>query len=303
MIKSVIDVGSNSVLLVVAEKQDGSWRTIEETSAVTGLGKGTKTSGLLSESGMASTLAAIKTAFDRASNLGSDPPIAAATMAARIASNTSDFLARADSQGTPVRVLSGTDEADLGFRAVAKDPLFADADRLSIVDVGGHSTEIVVADRSNMGWNTLFRWSFPLGALGLREDSLEPDSPTPQDILRSVVVIDDKLSGQNWPLPCGQVVTLGATGTNLVTLREKMDEWQPDRVHGAWLGYDEISLSVAWLSAFDDAGRARLKGIEKGREHTIHAGALILERCLFALGSSGCTVSVRGWRHALLESE
>ena len=99
----------------------------------------------------------------------------------------------------------------------------------------------------------------------------------------------------------GLVVTLGATGTNLVTIRERMTVWDADRVHGATLEYEEVSRAAVWLSGLGDAGRAAVPGIERGREHTIHAGALILERCLFKLGSESCRVSVRGWRHAMLD--
>jgi exopolyphosphatase/guanosine-5'-triphosphate,3'-diphosphate pyrophosphatase len=115
------------------------------------------------------------------------------------------------------------------------------------------------------------------------------------------VQIDDAIGLRYLPHQCGTVVTLGATGTNLVTIREKMAAWDPVRVHGSVLGYDEVSLAFEHLSSLGDAGRAAVVGIEKGREHTLHAGALILERALYALGAEECSVSVRGWRHALLE--
>ena len=88
----------------------------------------------------------------------------------------------------------------------------------------------------------------------------------------------------------------------MVTIRGGITVWSPDLVHGAELGYEDVSKSVETMFELDDAGRAALPGIEKGREHTLHVGALILERFLFAVGANSCTVSVRGWRHALLES-
>ena len=95
-------------------------------------------------------------------------------------------------------------------------------------------------------------------------------------------------------------VVLGATGTNLVSIRERMETWQPEKVHGATLLYEEVGRAVGWLCDMDDDGRAALVGIEKGRQRTIHSGSLILERGLYALRASACRVSVRGWRHALV---
>src|SRR5690606_3423590 len=123
--------------LLVAEKlPDGSWKTLHETSTVTGLGKGTKHSGLIGHEGWGSTLAALKTAFATAEKFNAESVTAAGTMALRIAINASDFLQAAQNQSTPVNVISGDLEAELGFLAVAQDPLFANSNRISIIDPG-----------------------------------------------------------------------------------------------------------------------------------------------------------------------
>lgn len=300
----MIDVGSNSVLLLVSELQDGVWNPIRETSEVTALGEGTKATGLLSETGMADTLAAVKRAYEVAHSMGAESVRAAATMAARIASNTQDFLARAEAAGTPIMVLPGEEEAELGFRAVVDDPtLIAPSEyRVSIIDVGGHSTELVTAERNRSnGWNVLFRQSFPVGTLGLRGSVLEGQSPDGLALMRATSQIDELIASGNPPSEAGVAVVLGATGTNLVTIREGMAEWDSHRVHGAWLDYEEVSKAVGWMSPMTDAQRRAILGIEPGRERTIHIGSLILERFLHALHAEGCRVSVRGWRYALLE--
>ncbi|MBX7132486.1 MAG: hypothetical protein K1X67_07400 [Fimbriimonadaceae bacterium] len=301
MIRAVVDVGSNSVLLTVAEKVGEGWRTVAEATRVTGLGRGTKQSGVLSEEAMGDTLQGLREVFEIARAHGANEVLAAATMAARIASNTADFQDRARAQGTPVDVLSGEDEASLGFLSVANDPLFASAARVSIIDPGGHSTELVTADRKHGGWDVLFRRSYPIGTLGLRGSVLSEESPSLAARLAAVREIDQIIGLEYLPHQCGTVVTLGATGTNLITIRERMTTWQPERVHGQVLDYEEIGRAVGWMFDLDDAGRAAIVGIEPGREGTVHIGALILERFLFALHGLECAVSVRGWRHALLE--
>ncbi len=303
MRRAAIDVGSNSVLLTVEEFVDGAWKSVIETTEVTGLGEGTKSTGLLGEEPMKRTLAGIARAYGGARDAGTTSVVAAATMAARIASNTPDFLHRAKAQGTPVFVLSGELEAQLGFLAVAEDPLFAGQGRVSIVDPGGHSTEIVTAERGASGWEVLLRRSYPVGTLGLRSDTLSGESPDFRALLRAVREIDDLIGLCYLPNQAGEVVVLGASGTNLVTIRDKLLRWDAAKVHGAWLDYEEVSKAAGWLSTMTDAERARVPGLEPGREGTIHIGALILERFLFALRVLGCRVSVRGWRHALIEHE
>jgi exopolyphosphatase / guanosine-5'-triphosphate,3'-diphosphate pyrophosphatase len=299
--KAVIDVGSNSVLLVVAEQRDGHWHSIHEASSVTALGEGTKATGLLGEPGMSATLGALRHFFESARGLGAKDVLAAATMAARIAQNTQDFLTRAQGQGTPVTILSGEDEAELGFQAVATDPMFASEPRLSIIDPGGHSTELVTADRKSDGWKVRFRRSYPVGTLGLRSSHFPEERLESVRIFQGVSYIDDLIGLAYLPHQSGVAVVLGATGTNLISIRDHLLEWDPERVHGAALDYEEVSKAFGWLGAMNDAERAGVPGMEKGREKTIHLGTLILERFLYALRTEGCRVSVRGWRHALLE--
>jgi exopolyphosphatase / guanosine-5'-triphosphate,3'-diphosphate pyrophosphatase len=268
---------------------------------VTALGEGARASGRLAPERMDATLAALKEAFAAAERLGARRVVAAATMAVRIATNAEEFLERAHAQGTPVQVLSGDREAQLGFESVANDPQFGSETRLSIVDVGGHSTEIATASRIETGWSVELRRSYALGTLALRGAVLAAEAPTPPDVLRAVAEIDDAIGLAYLPGRCGRVVALGATGTNLVTIREEMTEWDPERVHGAYLDYEDVGKAAGWMMRMTDAERAAIVGIEPGRERSIHIGALLLERFLHALRAEGCSVSVRGWRHALLE--
>ena len=298
--RAAIDVGSNSVLLLIAEWDGHGWRAIRELSRVTGLGTGTKTSGLLHPDRMADTLAALGEMFDMAREHGVSDVKAAGTMALRIATNTPEFLAMAAAQGTPVVVIAGDEEAELGFEAVASTVDPGRCHRLAIIDVGGHSTELVNAVHNGSAWVAEFRRSYPIGALGLRESIFLEERSTSLEILRASSEIDHVVGLSYRPGTIGEVVALGATGTNLVTIREKMVQWDADRVEGSRLDYEEISKAVGWMMPMSDGERADIIGIEKGREKTLHIGTLILERFLFALRAEGCLVSTRGWRHTYL---
>lgn len=301
MVRAVADVGSNSVLLLVCQFKGGRWEPILERSTVTGLGVGTKSSGLLGAAGMDATLQTLATYRELALAAGAATLRCGATMAARIATNCDEFCRRGTAQGTPIQVLTGEQEAELGMQAVVTDPLFVGADRVSIIDPGGHSTELVTSDQANHCWTTRFRRSYPIGALGLRETAISTERATPAQVLRAVATIDDTIGLCYRPNECGLVVSLGATGTNLITVRERILEWDTSLVHGKPLEYEEVSRASQWLLEMDDAERAAIAGIEPGRERSLHLGALILERFLFALRAETCVVSTRGWRYAYLE--
>lgn len=302
MTRAVLDVGSNSVLLVVGELREGALQVLRETSAVTGLGRETKQTGTLSRQGIERTLATMRHAFETAREAGAEKVLAAATMAARIARNTRDFQSAAQAQGTPVFVLSAQAEAELGLAAVCDDPAIARSDRITMLDPGGHSTEVVTAVARYGAWVPETSQSFALGTLGLRGGVLADARPSPADRLRAVVEIDEALAHGSFSQAPGDVALVGAVGTNLVSIREGMTVWDAEAIHGASLTYEEISRAAGALMDLDDAGRAGLVGIEPGREDTLHIGALIVERLLHRLGVERCCVSVRGWRHALLHA-
>lgn len=303
MIRTIVDVGSNSVLTLIAQRSGSNWEVLFESSKITGLGRGTKESGVLSEPSMAATLAALKDAKLNAERLGSKSWLAAATMAARIASNTNEFLERAEAQGTPVVVIPGEMEAELGFLSVAEDPLFQHENRLSLIDPGGNSTELVVGERTTSSWDVKFRQSFPIGALSLLSDILAEECPSSAAVFRASRAIDACLTEIPKDFLAGFVTTVGATGTNLTSIREKLPSYQPNRIHGQVLSFEEISSTMSALFALPVRERAKVIGIEPGREPTLPVGALILERLLFAINAEACCVSTRGWRYALLDRE
>ncbi|MEX2243196.1 MAG: hypothetical protein WD716_05040 [Fimbriimonadaceae bacterium] len=300
MRRAVVDVGSNSVLLVVAERTGDGWQTIAESSQVTGLGTDTRATGLLRQDAQERTLTAVQQAFARAAGL-SAPCMAAATMAVRIATNADEFLTAARRQGTPVIVLSGEDEARLGLESVMNDREFQSYERITVIDPGGHSTELTTAARTPDGTKTLFSKSFPVGALALRDGPMGADSPNSAARFSASFELDAQLDLDYEPGFAGVAVALGASATNLVTVRERMTQWDAERVHGQRLTYEEVSKSAAWMSELTEAERAKIVGLEPGREKTIHIGALILERFMNAVHVSECLVSTRGWRHALLD--
>ena len=177
MRKACIDVGSNSLLLLVEERTDSGWRTLQDCSTVTALGEGVKQTGVLAPEAMQRTLSVLKSYFELAKSLKCDEIHAAGTMAVRMAQNQVEFLELAAKQQTPISVLSGEDEARLGLESVIFDPLFAGQTKIAVIDPGGQSTEITLAERTQNTYKTVFSHSFPIGTLGIRSNFMPSAKP------------------------------------------------------------------------------------------------------------------------------
>ena len=286
----MVDVGSNSILLTIGERDLDGWHVLHETSEVTALGEGIKSTGKLLPISAQKTLEAIKSAFATADSFGANVR-AYGTMALRLAENRNDFLNSAVRQGTPVTVISGDLEAELGVACVTEDPEFKGR-QTSVVDVGGHSTEIT----------SVASQSYPIGTLGLRSNFLCEESPAAGSILAATKAIDE-VFGSVGPIGRGGIVVgIGASVTNLAAIRAELPKWDPAAVHGKSVTYEEVSRFVGRSMRMTDQERSGLIGIEKGREKTIHIGALIVERAMLALATEEIYVSAKGWRHAMLES-
>jgi exopolyphosphatase/guanosine-5'-triphosphate,3'-diphosphate pyrophosphatase len=142
---AVIDVGTNTVLLLVAERTPSGFAAIAELGAITRLGKGVDASHRLAANATERTLDAIGRFAEEARRLGATALVVSATSAARDAENGVEFLAAAQVRAdAKVEILSGEEEAQLSYLAVSNDfAAEAGARELVALDIGGGSTEFI----------------------------------------------------------------------------------------------------------------------------------------------------------------
>src|SRR6266850_1479980 len=176
--RAVIDVGTNSIKLLVAEVAGHDVRPLLEDSKQTRLGRGFYETHRLQPEAIAATAKAVAKFADAARELRAASIRVIATSAARDAVNPQD-LASAIQQacGLNVEIISGELEADLVFQGVTTDPALA-REPLLLLDVGGGSTEFILGQ----GEQKHFRQSFPLGAVRLMEAVPHSDPPTPEQL-------------------------------------------------------------------------------------------------------------------------
>ncbi|MEJ5250622.1 MAG: Ppx/GppA family phosphatase [Chthonomonadetes bacterium] len=293
---AVFDIGTNSILLTIVEVQGGEIRSLCERSRITRLGEGLNKTGILGEIPQQRSLDALKHLLDEVRDYRADFTIAAGTEVLRRAGNAQVFLQACEQMGLHVEVISGEREAYLSYLSVAKDPLFAGYTHLTMLDVGGGSTEI---SRGHNGSLTRSH-SYPLGAVRLTEALLHTDPPTTDEIHHLQEEVRAHLRDEP-PLQTGEyLVGVGGTFVNLASLHGQYTDFLPDRVHGAVLTAEQVQALANLLCALPLEERRRLPGIEPERAPVLHTGACIVHAVMQCLGAHQLAVSMRGLRWGLI---
>ncbi len=296
---ATIDVGTNSVLLLVADRQpDGRFHAVQERAEITRLGRGVDQSRRLSPEGMETTLQVLSDFADEARRLGAEAIAVSATSAARDAQNGAEFLEAARQRaGLTVEIISGEQEAQLSFASAHMDFGSAAAGPLLVVDIGGGSTEFIYGDTAG---KVTFRHSFDVGSVRMTERYVRADPPSAEDRARVEAHLRETFSSLPPCPPGAQLVGIAGTVTTLFTVRHAIDPYDPERVHGGTLSLAELDALVDSLCQKPLAERQKLPGLQPKRADVIPAGALILRECLRALRLDNCLVSDRGLRWGLL---
>ncbi|RKH58900.1 Ppx/GppA phosphatase family protein [Corallococcus aberystwythensis] len=294
-----IDIGTNSVLLLVADRQpDGRFQAVVERAEITRLGRGVDTSRVLSSDGMEATLSVLVAFANEARELGAEAIAVSATSAARDAKNGADFIAAAKARAdVTVEIIPGEMEAQLSFAAVAQDFASEAAGPLLVVDIGGGSTEFIYG---NDAGTVAFRHSFDVGAVRLTERYVRTDPLSREERGAIESHLRDTFSALPPPPPASMLVGVAGTVTTLYALQHQMATYDAEAVHGGTLSRGELDALTDRLCALPLDARRALPGLQPKRADVIPAGALILREAVKALGLDACRVSDRGLRWGLL---
>ena len=288
MRRAVIDIGTNTVKLLVADISERHVVPIIEKDRTTRLGEGVDHGKRLLPAAMARTVRAIQDFLAEAKALGATDCVAVATSAARDAANRDEFLSQVRHEcGLEVQLISGDREAELIFRGVSSDPEWSGA-RILVVDVGGGSAEFIQGAGGKM---ELFR-SLPLGALRLTEKFREGPFAELCEYLR--VTLREALAGYD-ASGCRMI----ATGGTMVTLA-RVECGAADH---ATISREKVQALVRRLEAMPLAKRKTVPGLPPERADIIVAGGAVLLTAMELLEASELTVSVRNLRYGALLSD
>ncbi len=300
--RSVIDIGTNSVKLLVADVADGGAEPVLECSEQTRLGRGFYETHLLQRGAVAHTARVVARFALQARELGASPPRVIATSAARDARNPEQLLiAIHQSCGLSVEIIPGEQEADWAFVGVRSDRRLRDAPLL-ILDVGGGSTEFILGN----GAARLFSQSFPLGTVRMLERLKPGDAPGPDDLERGLVFVGDYLTScvvpavaSVWALLAHekpQLVGTGGTASVLAALELGLKSFDRERIESVSLTRSQVRSQVERLWGLPLTERRRLPGLPPDRADVMLTGAVIYHAVLSHFDLPTLRVSTRGMR-------
>jgi exopolyphosphatase/guanosine-5'-triphosphate,3'-diphosphate pyrophosphatase len=287
---AVLDLGTNSTRLLVADVADDAITELERRSTVTRLGEGVDATGVLSEAAIdrvTGTVAGYREVIDR---LGANTVVAIATSAMRDAENGPSFHRTLQQRfGIDARTISGDEEARLTFRGATAGR--SDAGETMVIDIGGGSTEYVVG---RPGRDPAFNVSTRMGSVRHTERHVEGDPPSADEVAALSADAEQVVKRE---LP-GAVrdgvrhgIAVAGTATSLAAIDLELDPYDPERVHGHRLSLAACNRILAMLAALPLAERRKVTGLHPDRAPTIVAGTAILRESIRCCGLAGVEIS------------
>ena len=288
---AVVDLGTNSTRLLVAEVQDGRLRELERLTHVTRLGEGVDASGRLGDAAMDRVLGALARYRELIDAHSVTDVVAVATSAVRDAANGEEFRARMSERfGIDARTISGDEEAKLTFLGATSRRIGSEGAAL-VIDIGGGSTEFVVG---TPGAPPHFHVSTQCGSVRQTERHLTADPP-PETELAAMATEVRGIVEAGVPEQVRAAVELGiavaGTATSLAAIDQELEPYDPERVDGYQLEAAACERMAAELAALPLEQRRQVAGLHPDRAPTIVAGATILVQSMRAFGLAAVEVS------------
>jgi exopolyphosphatase/guanosine-5'-triphosphate,3'-diphosphate pyrophosphatase len=305
--RAVIDVGTNSIKLLVADVAGRHVLPVHEESRQTRLGRGFYDTHRLQPEAVACTAEAVWEFAQNARERNADSIRVIATSAARDAVNPDDLTATIERvSGLKVEIISGEREAEWAFQGVTTDAELA-KQPLLLLDVGGGSAQFILGQ----GEHKHFARSFPMGTVRLMEKFPHSDPPTRgefnacrdwiRDFLRNEVRarLDPALQREARSSSSEiQLVGTGGTSSILARIEAKLDRYDRERLEAVRLSLERIKRHRRRLWRLPLAERKEIVGLPKLRADVILTGVLIYEMVMVEFGFNQLRASTRGLRFA-----
>jgi exopolyphosphatase/guanosine-5'-triphosphate,3'-diphosphate pyrophosphatase len=294
MIFSAIDIGTNTILMLVADvKRDGSFTVLRDEQSIARLGENLSVSGVISDAGIGRAIEILDKYKAINSAFGVNRICVVATAAMRSAKNR-DSVAEALSKsiGAEIQIIPGEEEARLSFIGAVNDN-----DKSYVLDIGGGSTEMILGSNSEI----IDKFSFPIGAVKLTETILKQSPPKAEQIKDAIKKVDSIFSSKSIPKEQRKLYAVAGTATTLAQAAQKLNFFNPALIDGYNLTVKEINELIWSFSNLTSIEIAEIYNIPRMRADVILAGSLILYCALKYLNLNSCEVSIKGLRYGVLK--
>lgn len=290
-LRASIDIGSNSVLLLIADVTNNKFTELSKQSFITSLGKELDKNKAFHPDSMAATYDAIKSYAAECDQHGipRENILATATEAARVAQNAPEFFEKIKSElGVNIQIITGQGEAYYSTKGILFNSKF-DSEVITIMDIGGASTELIKVNTKN--FNILETISMPVGAV--RASQWLDDDLFVQNLQK--IFFDfrselDKFQGKDLYCVAGTVTSLG-------NMHLQRKEFVEDDVHGLVLKSEDIdNLFKKFSDHKPEAFLEEFPFLQK-RSQSIRGGLHLIYHVIHRLLVKEITISTYGLRY------
>ncbi len=278
----VVDAGTNSFLLLMAERSNSKINYFLDTSTIVGLGH--LENGKIKAENLQKALDVIEKYKALCKSYGIDKIAITGTEIFRKMDES--YFKKLSEGFDEVHLLTGEEEAWFSYRSVVEDEKFSLKDPL-VIDIGGGSFEIAYM-------NSKFKFeSIPMGAIVLTDRFVKR-----YPIAHQLDGIEDELKGYLSLIPQRPVVSIGGTGTTVASILEGKP-FDPVAIHKKFIDINKMTALLEKMKEMSLEALSKINGMEKGRERIIVAGLFLLVEILKYSRADGLYISVRGHRYTV----
>ena len=292
-----LDLGTNSLILVVAEWDGTTFTPLFEDVQVVRLGQGLAKRGSLHPKAKRRCVKELRNFSEKIDQFEVINVLAVGTAALRKADDGAKFVQEIeDKLGFRFKIISGDKEASLTFKAIQRE--FSDlSQQFIMIDIGGGSSELVVGD----GDRILSKTSLEVGTVSFTERFIQHDPPTSEELHAASSSIAELIDHSSVSRSSSSMaVGVAGTVTTLKAVDVEMDEYDPSTVHRSQMNIDDVVRLGNLFRSMPTKERTKLKGLPPKRADIIPMGATILETFMKELNLESIYVSDRGLRWGLL---
>jgi exopolyphosphatase/guanosine-5'-triphosphate,3'-diphosphate pyrophosphatase len=287
----VVDIGTNSTRLLIADVDEHRVAVLDRDSIVTRLGQGVDATGELSDEAMERVFATLGQYRERLDRRETQRDVAVLTSAVRDARNGERFLSAVkDRFRLDAKVLPGEEEARLTFLGATAERDPDDPTPVVVIDIGGGSTELVAGRSREID----FFVSTQAGVVRQTERHLHSDPPGHDELVALAADVRN-LFAEAIPdtvqTSVRRAIAVAGTATSLGSIDLALDPYDPERVHGHVLSLWRIEELLARLAQMSLDERRQVTGLHPDRAPTIVAGCILLVEALRIFGLEEVEVS------------
>jgi len=288
---AVVDLGSNTTRLLIADVSDGEVKELDRRTEITALGQGVDANGRLGDDAIGRVTDAAASYREAIDAAGVERTLTVATSAVRDAANGEALCEQLHERfGLEVTTLTGEEEARLTFLG-ATSRRSPGVDPVTVIDIGGGSTELVVGVT---GAQPTFIVSTQSGSVRQTDRHLHTDPPTGDELAALHRDAREIFAGAVPLALRGSVragIAVAGTATSLAAIDQELDRYDPERVEGYRLELQACERMLAMLASLPVEERREVTGLEPARAPTIVAGVAILVEAIRAFGLESVAVS------------